>query len=517
MKMTPLFNFRLRGQFAFALTLFVMLASAPCTKAFALLGPYTDWMVETNGYHQPADIGGPMDINEEYRWNVPIVTYGFDKSFTDYFGANGIAAVESAIQILNDLPAASDIVLTNFPTDTRRSNFRAVALNVYDLKSTALALLLEQMGLGQPTRNILGLRGWSPDLQYPPAICTNEVCPGVVMFQNLTFQRNFDPEALNASFLVNGISYDAFLSSDGDIHDLIEFPLDPQASAYSPVADAFSLWYSGLQPGTFYAGLTRDDAGGLGYLLSATNVNWESLDVLFTGNKSRANKRLRGAWRPGVEKITFMAQPQNKRGKFQTAVFKFTAYYATNGMVFAQPAKRVVSQPDILFSVAETYLSDSNSPMFLRTGTSNWVNNASQNGRPQGAGPGVITSPIKIVFDKLGPQVSSDGINPTTVFPSGWASFDASTNPPVLYPQNIGQTNLLVRLHFYDTNATPMSEIGSSLFPCPVPIGGQANLQISTNNTDWITLTTVTNTGSIIRWDFLGAKVPISFRAMPIF
>ena len=92
---TVLNQVRLNLSTAFVLTLLTNHAAA-----FALLGPYTDWMYQTNGYHQPDDIGGPMNINEEYRWNVPVVTYGFDKSFLDYFGSNGVAAVESAFQIL---------------------------------------------------------------------------------------------------------------------------------------------------------------------------------------------------------------------------------------------------------------------------------------------------------------------------------------------------------------------------------------------------------------------------------
>src|SRR6185312_3671005 len=130
-----------------------LLTIAPRLQAFSLLGPYSNW-AQSIGFRGPVDIGGPMNLNEEYRWNVPTVTYAFDKSFIDYFGSNGVAAVESAIQILNDLPAASDIVPSNFPPDTRQLNLAAQAQNVYDLKSVALALLVEHMGLGQPVRNI---------------------------------------------------------------------------------------------------------------------------------------------------------------------------------------------------------------------------------------------------------------------------------------------------------------------------------------------------------------------------
>ena len=119
-----------------------LIASTDESDAFALLGPVQPWMQTTNGVIQPGDIGGPMCISNEYRWNVPVVTYGFDQSFLDYFGTNGVAAVESAIQILNDLPPASQIVLTNYPFNSQSENFAAAAQSLYDLKSETLSLLL---------------------------------------------------------------------------------------------------------------------------------------------------------------------------------------------------------------------------------------------------------------------------------------------------------------------------------------------------------------------------------------
>lgn len=38
-----------------------------------------------HGMSLEGDIGGPMDVTNEYRWNVPVLTYGFDQSFVDYF------------------------------------------------------------------------------------------------------------------------------------------------------------------------------------------------------------------------------------------------------------------------------------------------------------------------------------------------------------------------------------------------------------------------------------------------
>jgi len=140
--------------------------SAPNTRAFSLLGPFEPWMTTTNGFNpsDEGDIGGPMCISNGYRWNVPVVTYGFDQSFLDYFGTNGVAAVESAIQILNNLPPASGTVLTNYPFDSRYDNYQAQSESLIDLKSQTLVLILEHLGLTQPTRYVYVLRQWDSAL-----------------------------------------------------------------------------------------------------------------------------------------------------------------------------------------------------------------------------------------------------------------------------------------------------------------------------------------------------------------
>src|SRR5262245_27190876 len=104
-----------------------ILVAAPSAFGFALLDPYAHWMDTTNGFRQSGDIGGPMDIKEGYRWNLPTLTYGFDQSFLDYFGSNGVYAVESAIAVLNSLPPASELVLTNFPLNSTHYNAAAEA------------------------------------------------------------------------------------------------------------------------------------------------------------------------------------------------------------------------------------------------------------------------------------------------------------------------------------------------------------------------------------------------------
>jgi hypothetical protein len=111
-------------------------------QAFSLLGLFQPWMQVTNDLLQSGDIGGPMCLSNAYRWDVPVVTYGFDASFIKFFGTNGEAAVQSAIQVISDLPPASAIVLTNYPFYSTQ-NSGASAENLLDLKSWTLSLLLE--------------------------------------------------------------------------------------------------------------------------------------------------------------------------------------------------------------------------------------------------------------------------------------------------------------------------------------------------------------------------------------
>src|SRR2546430_10843805 len=125
--------------FGFALALSVGQACA-----FSLLGPYGVWQTHRLGYDVNAPIiGGPMNLNEEYRWNVPVVYYGFTPEFLSYFGQHGVDEVEKAVKFLNDLPPASQLNLNDYPLTSQRIHPRAQALGLVDLKSEALSMLVQ--------------------------------------------------------------------------------------------------------------------------------------------------------------------------------------------------------------------------------------------------------------------------------------------------------------------------------------------------------------------------------------
>src|SRR5437016_2589018 len=160
----------------------VLAITAPCARAFSLIGPYASWMDEAKSFRQPGrDIGGPMNFGEGHRWNVPVVTYGFDASFLEYFGSNGVAEVERAIDVFNNLPLASQLDPASYPIRVIRVHSQAASQGLIDLKSVTMFLLIEHLGLADPQRFTFCLRN------------SVQTAAG---FQDSVIQRNFDPITL---------------------------------------------------------------------------------------------------------------------------------------------------------------------------------------------------------------------------------------------------------------------------------------------------------------------------------
>ena len=464
-----------------------------------MLGPVQPWMQTTNDVISPGDIGGPMCISNGYRWNVPVVTYGFDQSFWGYFGSNGVAAVEGAIQILNNLPPVSQIVLTNYPFDSQGVNSAAESQSLYDLKSETLSLLLEHLGLAQPERYVFVLKQWTPAFLTTPSELDwiNWAIPDFVV------QGNFDPQTLATSPYVNTTLYTADVYSLFGSQNYMEiFPVNPLANAYDTVADFY------LNSGIFYSGLTYDDVGGLAYVLSTNNVKYETLLSGVVGVGTNANSFVNGAWRPGVDKITFIPQPvDSQSGAFLPTTNCFTDSYITNSILIQQQMARIISQPDFLFSAGDVTLGSIGLPLYSRTGTTNWLNNATANGNTNGEGPGVIQPQVQIIFNKLGGLFLTQGSysdEEVTDDSEFWASFDGSTNAPVIYPiPQTGTNQLTVRMWLKlgtpATRSGPPPTVSTQSFEWkPTSAAGeQFMFETSTNLTDWITLFTPTNNGSV--------------------
>lgn len=251
---------------------------------FALLGPVNEaYQVPAIGYNLDTDIGAPKNLGEEYRRNTPVMYYTCDANFWNYFGAKGVASVDAAFNVFNNLTGvdtwSSD--LSEFPLSTTRHNYQAEALYLFDIKAWTTQLIIETLGLTEPVRYTWGIHErWLPSGTCP----FNE--------EYFIIKRNFDPaygtslDQLKPTSYVNGVlfTYEIIEFCTAPIPPVAycrPFPVDPLADPSTAVAEFFNFGsafgaFSFSPYGLFYNGLTRDDVGGLRYLYRTNNVNFES-------------------------------------------------------------------------------------------------------------------------------------------------------------------------------------------------------------------------------------------------
>jgi hypothetical protein len=437
-------------------------------------------MTVNTGYHLEGDLGGPMNIDEGYRWNVPVVTYGFDPEFTAYFGDRGVRAIEEAISILNELPPASDIDLDSYPLCSSMPNFKAAGLGLCDLKSAALAGLLEQMGLADPIRSAFVLRQRTVYSTF-----TNYFIIG----------RNFDPYSFELSSVVNGASFGYSVAESSWMPpffaDAFEYRIDLPGVPVDPVASG------GPRGGVFLTGLTRDDVGGLRFSLRRENWKVESLLPDVTAALGNSNEVVQVASRPGVEKIEFVRM-QRTEGQFLPLTNLFTDTFVTDQGCQQQELQRVSREPDILFTAADLgmkfffddqYLYVATVRTWARTDTSNWQNNAGLNNRPSGAGPGIIRPSATITFNKMGRYSEAHLGNPQFYSFPAWGSFDEDPDDIAPFPGNETATSVTVNASVIRDGAQPMFD-----WKLLIKTNAIYRIQTTTNLTDWITVASLTNT-----------------------
>ena len=260
----------------------VLVASLGSASAFVPLGPNNEaYQVPAIGYNPNINLGdaletGPKAIGEEYRRNTPVMYYSFDQNFIDYFGSNGMAAVDAAMAVLNGLNSVSSYSndLAEIPLESMRINSYAQALNLQDLKSMALFLMMEQLGLSEPDRYTWCIHS-REHFGTPP-------CPAGQQY--LIIKRNIDPVTSSP----NQFQYSSYVNGTLLTYEIVEYcgtansPVPPmEADAREYQVDPLSPRYSAVASravllGGYYTGLTRDDVGGLRYLLRAGNMNIEN-------------------------------------------------------------------------------------------------------------------------------------------------------------------------------------------------------------------------------------------------
>ena len=369
-------------------------------SAFSLMGPFASWQTAAIGYNLPLDVGGPMTLSEDYRITVPVLNYGFDGTFLSFFGANGVAAVNAAMGILNAVPAASAMSasLTEFPLQAiGPANATAANLQIRDLKSAALSTVLGQMGLASPER-------WTYTLRDRTVV--NNTTNYTVI------QRNFDPISLLPNNIVNGVLYTYTVAEPllpGNFADAVETRVSGNINNIS-VASVDEG--GGLLAGQFFTSLTRDDYGALRYLLRFNNVNTETLDANvtlvdtrspyapFQGTNAQTNIPIAIARRPGIDRVSF--NPIALDSLLGIVVRAVTNRYVdryfnpTNNVLTNQTVQRVVNLPDILFAAGDLpppALGLISGATLVRPTSTRWVNNSALPGNTVAGGAAILSGP----------------------------------------------------------------------------------------------------------------------------
>jgi len=252
-------------------------------SGFTLLGSQEGYQVADLGYEAPYFGFGvgywnwAKNIDDEYRENTKVLYYSYDPEFISYFGSNGIAEAEKAFAMYNALTNASDLDPAQYPLESRGWNYTAQALQMYDLRSAVAQVIIDRYGLGDPDHFTWTLRN--------RALLPGASCPD---YAYSVIKRNFDPLTLDYSSYVNGnlLTYEIIeLCPNPSVGSAEEYLVDPLGTIGSAVASRT------LEYGQFTRSFSRDDIGGLHYLMSAANLNWETTTAdafVYATNTSQA-------------------------------------------------------------------------------------------------------------------------------------------------------------------------------------------------------------------------------------
>ncbi len=179
----------------------------------------------------------------------------------------------------------------------------------------------------------------------------------------------------------------------------------------------------------------------------------------------------------------------------------FTKVLVTNSQPVTQYFQRVVTAPDFIFSASDMATVTGNG--FSVDADARNVNFDQGNILPGLAGPGVITSPTTITFDKAEPVYFNNSTTPEmdgSPYFTGfnladeyydfyfvWAQFDGTTNEPVVFPNGTSIANLENQV-LVQISVTPTNGINFTAAP---PI-----LAIGTNGVPYTALTFAATDGS---------------------
>jgi hypothetical protein len=233
--------------------------------------------------------------------------------------------------------------------------------------------------------------------------------------------------------------------------------------------------------------LTVVSTNSSGYYSSQTLITYSTTHVfvaepIVCGNVSTGGTSTTNApgLYEGIGKVQFIKTSYDSLiGQFyQPMTNTYTMVKIVNNQPVNQTYQRVATYPDFVFT-AEDLAGGPNdlpvTPIYART--NNWD---TANVVPGLAGPGTIDPGSQITFNKVGSVYlnSADGNQTTAPLSAlGIATFDGSTNPPVIYPDGTSIGNLA-------------NEVLVNITPASLPAG--------TNNVAYATTTFVATGGPFV-------------------
>jgi hypothetical protein len=243
--------------------------------------------------------------------------------------------------------------------------------------------------------------------------------------------------------------------------------------------------------------LSRDDAGGLRFLLSRNNRKVERLLPGITAAAANTNRVVDVALRPGIEKIQ-LVRMMTDGGQFVPITNVFIDTFFTNGIAQTQQLQRVICEPDILFRAKDlgvNFYFSTNFPsgfvtrIWEKGGASGWQNNAEVNNKPGAAGPGIIQPGGAISFNKIGRYWSSQIGTPEGRSYRNWASYGEGPDDMFVYLGHEVATSATVSTRLLTDGPEP-------LFEWKVLLQTDVNYRLdsSTNLIDWTSVRNLSNT-----------------------
>ena len=210
------------------------------------------------GYNLPGDNNAPKQLGEEYRHNTPVMYYTIDAPFLDYFGSNGIAAIDAAFALSTSCRRPPDLAPT--------AGVPAGEVPVADFE--AAALYCERREKTWRCHCWPRTWGWARRTGGSGA-CTTAGCrtirsvPGVNYYVHQAEFRpgaGHLPPALKPTSYINDVLWSYYLV------ELCNAPLPPQAVCVPFTLDQTAQLRMPVGSlahgiGTFYTGLTKDDVG----------------------------------------------------------------------------------------------------------------------------------------------------------------------------------------------------------------------------------------------------------------